>query len=246
MDGIGKLFHGGGLLILEGWGLTETTGPLTVNREEHFKFGTVGLPLKEVQIKIGEDGEILIKSKKMFLGYHNLPQDSKESFIDGWFKTGDIGEIDEDGFLKITDRKKDLIVTAGGKNIAPQKIEQLLKTSRFIANTLIHGDRRKYLAAIVTLNFDEVSQWAKEHQLNFSSFQDLSTHPKVNELIEGELKKINDQLASFETIKRFYILDRDFSIEDGELTPSLKVKRKFCEKRYADILDGLYSEQVSL
>ncbi|MFC2075179.1 AMP-dependent synthetase/ligase, partial [Bdellovibrionota bacterium] len=243
---IAKFFHSAGLLILEGWGLTETTGPVTVNRFDNFKFGTVGLPLKDVKIKIADDGELLVKSKKVFKGYFNMPEETAEVFTeDGWFKSGDIGEFDSDGFLKITDRKKDIIVTAGGKNIAPQKIENLLKTCRFIANVLVHGDQRKFLTALVTLNLDELTQFAKDENIEYETVRELVHHEKVFELIENEVKKMNQHLASFESVKRFHILERDFSIEDGELTPSLKVKRRFCEKRYAEFLNKLYSEQIN-
>lgn len=241
---IARFFHAADLLILEGWGLTETTGPVTLNREKFYKFGTVGLPLKDVQIKIADDGEILIKSKKVFIGYHNKELETEDALKDGWFKTGDIGEIDKDGFVKITDRKKDLIVTAGGKNVAPQKIENLLKTSRFISQVLVHGDRRKYLSALITINMDPVKQFAKDNNISFNSDNELRRNPLIHELVEGEIKKINQLLASFETIKRFSILDKDFSIEEGELTPSLKVKRHFCEKRYSDILNKMYTEST--
>lgn len=239
---IARFFHAAGLLILEGWGLTETTGPITLNREEFYKFGTVGLPLKDVQIKIAEDGEILAKSKKIFLGYHNKDLETEDVFINGWFKTGDIGEIDQDGFIKITDRKKDLIVTAGGKNVAPQKIENLLKTSRFISQVLVHGDKRKFLSAIITINMDQIKQYAKENNINFNSEDELRKNPLIYKLLDEEIKKTNQRLASFETVKRFSILNKDFSIEEGELTPSLKVKRNFCEKRYSDILNKMYME----
>ena len=241
---IARFFHAAGLLILEGWGLTETTGPVTLNREESYKFGTVGLPLKEVQIKIADDGEILLKSKKVFLGYHNKELETEDAFTNGWFKTGDIGEIDKDGFIRITDRKKDIIVTAGGKNIAPQKIENLLKGSKFISQALVHGDKRKYLSAIITINMDTVKKFATDNNISFNTDSELRQNPQVHELIGGEIKKINQTLAPFETIKKFSILDKDFSIEDGELTPSLKVKRHFCEKRYSDILNKMYVESI--
>lgn len=241
---IAHFFNAAGVLLLEAWGLTETTGPVTVNREYFYKFGTVGLPLKDVQIKIAEDGEILIKSKKVFLGYHNKELETEDVFVDGWFKTGDIGAIDNDGFVKILDRKKDIIVTAGGKNIAPQKIESLLRTSHFISNSLVHGDKRKYLSAIVTLDMETIIQYAKQKKITYQSKDELLNNSKIYELIEKEVKSINKNLASFETVKKFTILNRDFTIEEGELTPSLKVRRHFCEKRYSDILNNMYVEHV--
>jgi long-chain acyl-CoA synthetase len=237
---IQEFFHACGILILEAWGLTETTAMGTFTRPEAYKFGTVGLTAEGVDIRLDEDGEILIKGPCVFAGYYKEPEKTKEAFDGPWFRTGDVGQFDEDGFLRITDRKKDLIITGYGKNIAPQNIENTLKTSRYISQALSFGDRQKYLVALITLDQEEISQWAKNQGIPSQSLSDLSSHPKVEELIREEIKQVNKQLASFETIRKFRILPRDFSIEDGELTPTLKVKRKAVNKNYAEAIKDLY------
>lgn len=211
-----------------------------VNREDQYEFGTVGLPLGDVRIKIAEDGEILIKSKKVFKEYYKDPQATAQALKDGWFHTGDIGHMTPQGMLKITDRKKDLIVTSGGKNIAPQKIENLLKMSRFVSQAMVYGDKRQYLTALITLNVEEVELYLKI-QVPGACLTDLPKHPEVIKLIAKEIEEKNKTLASFETIKRFHILEHDFSIETGELTPSLKVKRKYCNEKYQKELQSMYA-----
>lgn len=240
---IGRFFHAANLLILEGYGLTETTAAIFVNTPYEYKFGTVGKAIGDVQVKIAEDGEICIKSKKVMGSYYKNEEATKEVFDDeGYFKTGDIGELDADGFLKITDRKKDLIKTAGGKYVAPQKLENLLKLDRNIANVLIHGDRRKYVVCLVTLNEPVVKEYAKQHQIEFIHFSDLCQNPKIKDLVRNAVAHANSQLASYETIKNFAILPQDFTIDSGELTPSLKVKRKFCDKKYEAQIKALYGD----
>lgn len=237
---ISEFFHAAGFLILEGYGLTETSAASVVNREDQYEFGTVGLPLGDVRIKIAEDGEILIKSKKVFKEYYKDPQATAQALKDGWFHTGDIGHMTPQGMLKITDRKKDLIVTSGGKNIAPQKIENLLKMSRFVSQAMVYGDKRQYLTALITLNVEEVELYLKI-QVPGACLTDLPKHPEVIKLIAKEIEEKNKTLASFETIKRFHILEHDFSIETGELTPSLKVKRKYCNEKYQKELQSMYA-----
>ena len=237
---IQEFFHSCGILILEAWGLTETTAMGTLTRPEAYKFGTVGLPAEGVEIKTDDDGEILIKGPCVFAGYYKDPEKTKEALDGPWFRTGDVGHFDQDGFLRITDRKKDLIITGYGKNIAPQNIENALKGSRYISQALAYGDRQKYLVALLTLDQEEVSQWAKDQGLSWQTFEELAAHPKVRELIEREVAQINAHLASFENIRRFRILPKDFTIEDGELTPTLKVKRKTVNAKYLDSIKELY------
>ena len=236
---IAEFFHSAGLLICEGYGLTETTAAVTVNSPLHYKFGSVGKPIGDVKIKFAEDKEILIQSQKVMKEYYNNPKATDEVFKDGYFCTGDIGHLTEDGFLCITDRKKDLIKTAGGKYIAPQKLENLLKINPYISNVLIHGDQRKYVVALITLDSENVLQFARNQNIP-GDIAELSQHSAVRQLIREAVAEVNAQLPSFETIKNFDILPHDFTIESGELTPSLKVKRKICDQKYRDILDSLF------
>jgi long-chain acyl-CoA synthetase len=197
--------------------------------------------MNDCQIRIAEDGEIQVKGPVVFKEYYRNPQATSEVFTkDGWFCTGDIGEFTNRGFLKITDRKKELIVTSGGKKIAPQKLENLLKSSRFISNGLVFGDKQKYLVALVTLNEPEVRGWAQAQAIGANDFETLTKDDRINHLIEAEIKGMNDQLASFESIKKFRILPHDFTVENGELTPSLKVKRRYCVEKYKDYLTSMY------
>lgn len=240
---IAEFFHSCGLLILEGYGLTETCPALTINRPDNFKFGSVGLPIPGCQIKIAEDGEILGKGENVaYLGYFKKPEQTKEVFTeDGWFKTGDIGYIDEDGFLIITDRKKDIIVTAGGKNVAPQNIENMVKADPFISQIVVLGDRKPYLVALITVNKEEAEKFAKAKGITYSSYEELVNHREIYNRVKEWIDQVNSKLASFETIKKFAILPQDFTIESGELTPTLKVKRKVVYQKYADIIEKLYA-----
>jgi long-chain acyl-CoA synthetase len=237
---IAEFFHAAGLLILEGYGLTETTAAVCVNTPFDYRFGTVGKPIGDVRVQIADDGEILIKSRKVMREYLGDPDSTKAALKDGWFHTGDIGEFDENGHLRITDRKKDLIKTAGGKYVAPQRLEGLVKLSHFVSNVHIHGDNRKYCVALVTLAWDHVSAWAKDQGLEIKNMAEASGHPRVKELIRRAIADANSHLAPFETIKHFAILPSDFSIDNGEITPSLKVKRKVVDERYKSIIDSLY------
>ncbi len=237
---IAKFFHSCGVLILEGYGLSETTAAITVNTPSAYQFGTVGKPVGDVELKFADDGEILVKSRKVMQGYLNDPVANTEAFADGWFKTGDIGELNEQGFLKITDRKKDLIKTAGGKYVAPQKLEVLLKTHPPIGYVLIDGDQRKFITALITLEKSALIAWAKSTSVDYKDYETLTQSPQVFELVRSAIAEVNSQLASYETIKRFKILPREFSVESGEITPSLKVKRKLLYKKFADEIEKLY------
>jgi long-chain acyl-CoA synthetase len=239
---IGEFFQIVGIQILEGYGLTETSAPVSLNTPEDPRFGVVGRPLPEVQIKIAEDGEILVKSRKVFKGYYKMPRETEEALEGGWFHTGDIGHLDSEGFLHITDRKKDLIVTSGGKNVAPQKIENLAKSQTLFSQFVVHGDRRHFLTALVTLDRDQTIKYAGENQILFSEYSELIKNPKIIALVQKTIDEVNKQLASFETIKKFVILPADFTVESGELTPSLKVKRGVINKRYRTELDSMYAE----
>jgi long-chain acyl-CoA synthetase len=236
-----EFFDACGVLILEGIGMTENTSFSHVNRIGNNKFGTVGLPGPDVEVKIADDGEVLFRGDNVMPGYFKNPESTAETIdSDGWLHSGDIGEIDEDGFLTITDRKKDLIVTAGGKNVAPQRIERIVRTSRYISHVMAYGDRRKYIVAIVTLELPSIQEWAVAKGLTTSTPEGLATEPAVRELIEAEVEERNGQLASYETVKKFHIAPVDFSIEGGELTPTQKIKRKVVIDRYREQLDALY------
>ncbi|HTR51830.1 MAG TPA: long-chain fatty acid--CoA ligase [Kofleriaceae bacterium] len=245
---IAEFFHACGILILEGYGLTETSAASFVNRPNKYAFGTVGLPMPGTEVKLApEDSEILIKSPGVMHGYHNLPEATAEALTgDGWLRTGDIGEIDPRGFLRITDRKKDLIKTSGGKYIAPQAIEGKLKaTCPFISQVIVHGDKRNFVTALVTLDEEATMKWAKDHGMNGKGYTDVVKLPEMKQLLEPYFAEVNKTLAKYETVKQFAILPKDLSVDEGELTPSLKVKRKVVEKKYATLLDKMYEGTVA-
>jgi long-chain acyl-CoA synthetase len=243
---IAEFFHACGILIVEGYGLTESSAASFVNRPTHYAFGSVGVPLPGTEIKIApEDGEILLKSPGIMQGYHHLPEQTAEVLTDGWLHTGDIGELDRDGFLRITDRKKDLIKTSGGKYIAPQAIEGKLKaTCPYISQVIVHGDRRNFVTALVTLDEEVTMKWAKDHGVT-GSYADVVKSDRTKQLIAPYFDELNKVLAKYETIKHFVILPKDLSVDEGELTPSLKVKRKVVEKKYAALLDKMYEGSVA-
>ncbi|HEV8228176.1 MAG TPA: long-chain fatty acid--CoA ligase [Methylomirabilota bacterium] len=238
---IAEFFHAAGILILEGYGLTETCPVLTNNREDAYKFGSVGKAMPGVDVKIAADGEILGRGGNIAKGYFKKPEATREVFLDdGWFATGDIGRFDDDGFLFITDRKKDLIVTAGGMNIAPQNIENLLKGDPFISQVMVHGDRRPYPVALITLNPEELAKFAREQGIMAGDPSVLAKHPKVVERVQRTVDQKNSELQSYAKIKKFVILPEDFTVENGALTPTLKVKRKVITERHRPVLDALY------
>ncbi|NCN41872.1 long-chain fatty acid--CoA ligase [bacterium] len=239
---ISRFFHTCGVLNLEGYGLTETSGPLSVNRPDKFKIGTVGTPLEGTDVKIAADGEIILKGPIVMEGYYNSAEKTKEVFTeDGYFMTGDIGQIDSDGFISITDRKKDLIVTAGGKNIAPQKIESMLLEDPLFAQAIVIGDNQKYLGALVALSAVDAKQLAKSHDIDSAEgLIALYADPAFKKLVQARVQKVNTRLASFESIKKIEILPRELSLEEGELTPSLKVKRKHCTEKYQEYVAKLF------
>ncbi len=242
-----NIFYWGiGLKVLEGYGLTETSPVLCVNTPEKFKFGSVGTLLEKTEIKVAEDGELIFRGPQIAKGYYKMPEETKEAFTeDGWFKTGDIGHIDDEGFVFITDRKKEIIITAGGKNIAPQMIENALKSSKYISNACLYGDKRPYIVALITLNMERIIEYAKEHHLRYFDISDLAKNEKILKLIKSEVERINKKLARVETIKKFAILPNDFTIEGGELTSTLKLKRRVIYDKYKDIIECLYSDEGS-
>jgi long-chain acyl-CoA synthetase len=242
---IAKFFYAAGLPIMEGYGLTETSPVITVNRFDHIRLGTVGQPIPGVEVKIAPDGEILSRGPHIMKGYYRKPEATAEVLDqDGWFHTGDIGELDSELFLKITDRKKDLIVTAGGKNIAPQPIEGRVKTNKFIANAVMLGDKRKYPVMLLVPNMDNLKEWARTRGVTFVDDKSLLENPETVAKMEREMVKNLRDLAHFEMPKKVLLLVRDFSIESGELTPTMKVKRRVVEKNYKDQIERLYTEPV--
>ncbi|HEV7556218.1 MAG TPA: long-chain fatty acid--CoA ligase [Kofleriaceae bacterium] len=245
---IAEFFHACGILILEGYGLTETSACTFCNRATKYSFGSVGLPMPGTDVKLApEDSEILIKSPGVMQGYHNLPEQTAETLMaDGWLRTGDIGEIDANGFLRITDRKKDLIKTSGGKYIAPAHIEGLLKTAcPYISQVLVHGDKRNFVTALVTLDEESAMKWAKQHDKNGVDYSALAKSKDAHDLLEPFFAEVNKGLAKYESVKKFEILPKDLTVEEGELTPSLKVKRKVVEKKYAGLLDKMYEGSLA-
>jgi long-chain acyl-CoA synthetase len=240
---INKFFYAAGLTILEGYGLTETSPVIAVNTPQHFRIGTVGRPIPGVEVTIAPDGEILTRGPHVMKGYFNKPEATREAIdAEGWFHTGDIGEL-RDGFLAITDRKKDIIVTAGGKNIAPQPIENMIKTNKYVSQAVVLGDKRKFPIVLIVPNFEQLEKWAKIKNLLWADRRQLINLPLVQAKMEKEVLRKLSGLASFETPKKVGLLENDFSIESGEMTPSHKVKRRVIEKRYADRVDRLYQEE---
>jgi len=245
---IAEFFHACGILILEGYGLTESSAASFVNRPTKYAFGSVGLPMPGTEVKLApEDQEILMKSPGIMQGYHNLPEQTQEALTsDGWLRTGDIGAIDDQGFLRITDRKKDLFKTSGGKYVAPSYIEGKLKaTCQFVSQIVIHGAERNFVSALITLEEDSTMKWAREHGHGGKSYSDVVGMDETKALISTYIDEVNKSLNKWETVKQFAILPKDLSVDAGELTPSLKVKRKVVEKKYAALLDKMYAGTIA-
>lgn len=235
-----KFFHAIGIPMIEGYGQTEGTGVTTCTRLENIKLGKVGQPLPGVEVKIAPDGEILVKGLNVFKGYFKNPEATAETLREGWLYSGDVGELDEDGFLTITDRKKDLIITAGGKNIAPQNIENQLKFSPYIHDAVVIGDRKKYLTALIAIDEENVIKYAQDHKIQFSTYASLTQDPMIQQLIQKEVDRVNKTLAQVEQIKKFAIIPKKLYEEDGEITPTMKVKRKFINEAYKDVIEKMY------
>jgi long-chain acyl-CoA synthetase len=236
-----QFFYACGVPVLEGWGMTETTAVGAVNTLEHLKFGTVGRAMPGVEFKIADDGEILTKGPNVFREYWRNPEATKETFTDdGWLMTGDLGSLDEEGYLSITGRKKDIIITAGGKNLTPSNIENDLKQSRYISQAVMYGDRRPYPVALITLDPEEIIPWARDKGLP-EDMTELVHHDQVRELVQAELDRANAKYARVEQVKKFALLDHDLTQETGELTPTLKLKRNVVNERYQDVFESLYN-----
>jgi len=233
-----RFFDAAGVLVLEGWGMTETSTAATIATPEDFKMGTIGKPFPGCEIKIADDGEILVKGPNVFQGYYKNDQATRETIVDGWLRTGDIGEVDPDGYLKITGRKKDIIITAGGKNITPANLENGLKRSRWISQAVVIGDRRPYLVALITIDPEEGPAFAERHSLQV---EDLARSDEMREEVQRGVDGVNAQVGPAEQIKKFAILPQDFTQETGELTPTLKVKRNVVNERHAGAIEALYS-----
>jgi long-chain acyl-CoA synthetase len=240
---IAEWFHAAGVLILEGYGLTETSAGSFVNRPQEYRFGTVGRVFPGTEVRIASDGEILLKGPGVMDGYHNQPELTAEALDDdGWFHTGDIGELDPDGLLRITDRKKDLFKTSGGKYVAPTSIESQFKAlCPYVSEIIVHGEGRNFCTAIIVLDPDAMAQWAEHNDMAGKSYRELVTSEPVRELVAEYIDAVNNRLNRWESIKKFVILERELSIEEGEVTPSMKVKRKAVEQKYRDRLDSLYA-----
>jgi long-chain acyl-CoA synthetase len=244
---VAEFFHAANILIAEGYGLTETSAATFVNRPpDKVKFGTVGPPMPGTEVRIApEDGEVLIRGRGVMRGYHNLPDATRETIDpDGWLRTGDIGVLDAEGFLKITDRKKDLIKTSGGKYVAPQALEGKVKAAcPYVNQVLVHGNNRNYCSALLTLDEELIRNWLKEKGgADGLTLAQIARDPRVLALIQGCVDQVNSTLATYETIKKFALLPADFSVDAGELTASLKVKRKVVEQKYRDVLDRFYED----
>jgi long-chain acyl-CoA synthetase len=243
---LAMVFTGAGIPVLQGYGLTETSPVIAVNTLDHNRLGSVGRPLPGLETRIAEDGEILTRGPHLFQGYFNKPQETAAAFTDEyseerWFKTGDIGLFDQDGFLFITDRKKDLIKTSGGKYVAPQMIEGMITQSRFVEQAVIIGDKRKYVSALIVPDFEALRAWAKEQGLPNSERQELIADRRVVDVIKADVNRLTRDLADYEKVKRIGLLAEEFSIDGGELTPTLKVKRRVVEEKYGELIESLYS-----
>jgi len=238
---LSEWFHAAGMLVIEGYGLTETSAPATSNTPDDFKFGTVGKPLPGTDVMIADDGEILIRGPGVFTGYYKDDAATEAAFTDdGWFRSGDIGEIDSDGFLKITDRKKELIITAGGKNISPANIENLLKGHPLIGQALVYGDNKPYLVALISLEPEDAAEWAEAAGLSERDPAALAEHPAVLEAIDRHVTSVNAKLARYESLKRHHVVSTPFGPENGYLTPTLKLKRRAILKDFGDVVERLY------
>jgi len=241
---VAEFFYGTGYPIFEGYGLTETAPVLAVNYFDNMKFGTVGPVLEGVEIKIAEDGEILAKGPNIALGYYNNPAATAEAFVDDWFYTGDVGELDSDNYLKITDRKKDIIVTAGGKNIAPQHLENLLKMDKYISEAMLYGDRMKFISALLVPDFERVEEYALKNDILFVDIKGLLENPEIRAMIGRRIEKVQNEnnIPGYEQVKKFVILTGEFTMDNNEVTPTLKLKRKIVTAKFQQELDALYED----
>jgi long-chain acyl-CoA synthetase len=242
-ENIAYIFTGAGVFIMQGYGLTETSPVITTNVPSAIKIGTVGKPIRNVKIRIAADGEIEVSGRNVMKGYYNKPEATKKSFTeDGWFKTGDIGEIDNEGYLKITDRKKELFKTSGGKYIAPAPIEQKIKASRYVNQVVLIGNERKFPAALIVPNFETLADYAKSKSLADKSPAELCVHPQIIGLFEKQVAELTPDLSKFEKVKKVALLENELTVEGGELTPTLKIKRRVIDEKYRDVIEKIYTD----
>jgi long-chain acyl-CoA synthetase len=231
-----------GIDIREGYGLTESTGAAIGHHPGDYKFGTVGRPLPGIQVKIAEDGEILIKSPSVFMGYYNDPARTQETIVDGWLHTGDIGKVDKDGHVILLDRKKDIIITAGGKNITPSEIENQLKFSSYINDAVVIGDNKKYLTCLIMIDDENMMKYAQDNRIPFTTYASLTRASEVIKLIQKEVDAVNRNLAGVETIKKFRLIDLQLTVDDDEVTPTGKLKRKYVSEKFKDLIEDMYGQ----
>jgi long-chain acyl-CoA synthetase len=242
-DDIYLIFTGAGITIYQGYGLTETSPVISSNNPMSSRLGTVGKPIRNVEVRIAPDGEIETRGPGVMVGYFNKPDATREAFTDdGWFRTGDIGEADKDGFLRITDRKKELFKTSGGKYIAPSHIEQMIRRSKFISQVVLIGDRRKFPAALIVPNFEMLESYAAHKGLNIKTAAEFCDHPRIIDLIERQIAEQTSELSQYEKVKRFVILENEMTIDGGELTPTLKVRRRIVDEKYKSVIDKMYDD----
>jgi long-chain acyl-CoA synthetase len=239
---LGVFFEAVGILVLEGYGLTESSPVIAVNRENDYKFGSVGKTIPGVEVKIAKDGEILASGPNIMQGYYKKKKETKDVIKDGWLHTGDIGVFDAEGFLLITDRKKSLFKTSGGKYIAPTPIENLFLGSKYIDQFIIIGDKRMFISALIVPDFEALKEYADAHRIAYSSNEDLIKLKQIDDMMQQEFASFQKKLASFEKVRKFTLLNKPFTIEAGEMTPSLKLKRNVIEARYKDLIEDMYKE----
>ena len=239
---IEEFFFAAGLLVCEGYGLTETSPMVTFNTPKEFKFGTVGKPIPDCQVRIGDNGEILVKSPSLTQGYYRKPEATAAAFTDGWFHTGDVGEFDAEGFLRITDRIKDLIITSGGSNVAPQKVETVYAKDHFIEQFITIGDRRRFISALIVPNFVALDAHARQQGIGYQSYADLVANTAILAFYRQRVDALSQELTPYEQVKAFTLLPAAFAQETGELTPSLKIKRRVVAKKYAVQIEAMYAE----
>jgi long-chain acyl-CoA synthetase len=238
---LGEFFEAAGIKIVEGYGLTESSPVITANRFDDYKFGTVGKPLPGVEVKIAPDGEILARGPNIMKGYYKKKKETEETVINGWLHTGDIGVFDSEGFLMITDRKKHLFKTSAGKYIAPTPIENIFLTSKYIDQFVLIGDRRMFLSALIVPDYEALKEYADAHKIPYSDESELTSNETVHKLIEDDMSKLQKKLANYERVRKFALLDKPFTIETGEITPSLKIKRKVVEEKYNELIEKMYT-----
>jgi long-chain acyl-CoA synthetase len=242
-DEIFYIFNGAGVKIMQGYGLTETSPVIASNNPINVRVGTVGKPIRNVEVRLAEDGEIEVSGPNVMLGYFNKPEATKDTFSkDGWFKTGDIGQFDEDGFLKITDRKKELFKTSGGKYIAPAPIEQMIKGSQFVNQVVLIGNNRKFASALIVPDFESLRNYSKQKGLNLKTATDFCQNLNIIKLLEKEVEQLTPALAKFEKVKKIALLEKELTVEGGEMTPTLKVKRRVVDEKYQDVIEKIYAE----